>query len=88
MSRRPGRQRVADGQRVEPDSDFCDDEAHDLLSRADIERVRSRAERGPETGQGVAEAQIPRLVGGGEFERLLLRGEDLLLGPERRHPRA
>ncbi len=86
MSRRRDRQRVADGQRVETDADLFDDESHDLLSRADIERVRSRAERGPEIGQGVAEAQIARLVGGRERQRLQRRGEDLLLVPERRHP--
>jgi hypothetical protein len=77
---------VADGQRVETDPDLLDDESHDLLSRADIERVRSRAERGPEVGEGLTEAQIARLVGGREFERLALRGKGLLLFPERRHP--
>ena len=77
---------MADGQRVETDPDLFDDEAHDLLARVDIERVRSRAERGPEIGQGFAEAQIARLVGGRELERLALRREGLLLVPERRHP--
>ncbi len=86
VSRRPGRQRVADGQRVETDPDLFDDESHDLLSRTDIERGRSRAERGPEIGQGFAEAQIARLVGGRELQRLPLRREDLLVLPERRHP--
>ena len=76
---------MADGQRVETDPDLFDDESHDLLSRADIERVRSRAERGPELGQAFAEAQIARLVGGRELERLPLRREDLLLLPERGH---
>ena len=86
VSRRGDRQRVADGQRVETDPDFFDDESHDLLALADIERVRSRAERGAELGQGFAEAQIARLVGGREFERLSRRREGLLLFPERGHP--
>ena len=77
---------MADGQRVEPDPDFFDDEAHDLLSYADIERVRARAERGPELSQRFAQAQIARLVDGRELERLAFRREDVLLGPERRHP--
>jgi len=77
---------VADGQRVETDPDLFDDESHDLLSRADLERVRSRAERGPEIRQGFAEAQIARLVGGRELERLPLHRKDPLLCPERRHP--
>ena len=80
------RQRVADSQRVQADPDFFDDESHDLLARVDIERARSRAERGPEIGQGFAEAQIARLVGGREHERLALRREGLLLVPERWHP--
>jgi len=80
------RQRMADGERVEADPDFLDDESNDLLARADVERVRSHAQRGPEIGQRFAEAQIARLVGGGELERLTLRREDLLLLPERRHP--
>ena len=77
---------MADGQGVEPDADLLHDEPHDLLARVDIERVRSRAERGPEVGEGVAEAQIARLVGGGEFHSLAFRREGLLLVPERRHP--
>ena len=77
---------MADGQRVETDPDFLDDEAHDVLSLADIERVRSRPECGAELGQGFAEAQIARLVGGRELQGLPLRREDLLLFPERRHP--
>ena len=77
---------MADGQRVQPDPDFFDDESHDLLALTDIERVRSRAERGPKRGQGIAEAHIAGLVGGRELQRLPLRREGLLLVPERRHP--
>jgi hypothetical protein len=57
---------MADGQRVETDANFLNDEAHDALPLADLERVRPRAERGPEIGQCFAEAQIARLVGGRE----------------------
>ena len=77
---------MADGQRVETDPDLFDDEAHDLLARPDIERVRSRPERGPEIGQRFAEVQIARLVRGGECERFALRGEGLQLFAERGHP--
>ena len=77
---------MADGQRVQADPDFFDDESHDLLALADIERGRSRAERGPKRGQGLAEAHIVCLVGGREIQRLSLRREGLLLLPKCRHP--
>ena len=77
---------MADGQRVETDPDLFDDEAHDLLAHTDIERVRSRPERGPEIDQRFAEVQIARLVRGCELERLALRREGLQLFAERGHP--
>jgi hypothetical protein len=42
---------MADGDGVRADSDFPDEQAHDLLSLRNVERLGARAQAGPKVGQ-------------------------------------
>ena len=79
---------MADGNRVRANPDFLDEQAHDFLLRCDIERLGACTQFRSEVGEGVTQAQIAGLIDCGRLDGVPLRRDRVLLGPERRHPRA
>ena len=61
---------MADGNGIGTHPDLFDDETQDLLPLTDIERLRSDAELAPELSERLGQAQVVRLVDGGELQRV------------------